>query len=144
MGLKRYIFPNIVEEETAKKTARQGMWASLSIGVITGLAAFILKRYGALIDASLFLIIALGIYRMSRVAAYAGLFLYIVEVAFQFYFTKKIGNIGIISMAIVMFINGIRGTVAYHRFKRKSEEDIELNINGYQKELEEKMKNPFE
>lgn len=143
MGYKKHFLPEIIDEKTAKKTARQGIWASLWVGISITLLALIFKNYLGLVDAVLFFIIAFGIYKMSKFAAYSGLFLYIVEVAANVYSNHKISNLATAIIIIIMFVNGVRGTVAYNKLKKEKSEDIEKNLTDYQKMLEEKINNPF-
>jgi hypothetical protein len=69
-----------------------------------------------LVDVVPFAIIAVGIARMSRVAAVTGLVLYLGPKVLQVVH-GAVGPIGVgISFTLtLLFINGIRGTFAYHR-----------------------------
>ncbi len=74
----------------------------------------------ALVDAAIFGIIAWGIYRMSRVAAVAGLVGYSLEkIYMQATLGSKVGSGLFVAVIIILaFINAVRGTFAYHRMKR--------------------------
>ena len=122
-----WIHPAITDEATAKKAARQGVWAC---GIIAGATLilyfltyadfnpFNLDEY-ALIDISLFTLIGWGIYRMSRVAAISGLLLYALEqvVTWMEFGFKPSVHIVLISMA---FANSIRATFAFQRFSESA------------------------
>jgi hypothetical protein len=122
-------WPEINDTASAKKAAMQGCWSSLIIAVITGAIA-IAAHYGyafilgidiyALIDAALFLIIAVGIWKMSRVAAIAGLILFIIERGLSIAEGGGTSNVIILIFFLLMFINGIRGTFKYHQLQRKA------------------------
>jgi nitrate reductase gamma subunit len=121
--------PTIVTLSDAQSTGRQGTWAACFVTGIMSLVALasILGRLPedfprngwALIDAAIFGLIAWGIYRMSRVAAVAGLVLYIIErIAMHIVMGKsRISGIFITVLFLVMFINAVRGTFAYHRMR---------------------------
>lgn len=69
----------------------------------------------SLVDVALFGVIAIGIWRwLSRVAAVAGLALYLLEQGYQ------IATIGskspVMALLFILFLfHGVRGTFAYHR-----------------------------
>jgi hypothetical protein len=78
----------------------------------------------AFVDAALFGVIAWGIYWMSRVAAIAGLGLYILEQVASVATTDSKHGFGAITIIIILaFVNSVRGTFAYHRL-RKAETEI--------------------
>jgi len=127
-------WPKITDVESAKAASRAGV-AGAGIVVVVTLAFVVwgLLRgspvanigIAALIDAGLFLLIGFGIYRMSRVAAVAGLILYLVEL----WFTLKTGgtsaNVVLPIIIILAFLGGIRGTFGYHKHKRQDGLDAE-------------------
>jgi hypothetical protein len=122
-------FPTIVTLSDAQSTGRHGTWAACFIAGIMSLVALasILGRLPedfprdgwALIDAAIFGLIAWGIYRMSRVAAIAGLILYIIErIAMHVMLGRSyITAIFVTVMFLFAFINAVRGTFAYHRMQ---------------------------
>jgi len=109
----------------AEQASNQGFWAALFCAAVTAVVATValltshaLMGIGPLayIDALLLAIIGWRIRRRSRVFAVIGLALFIVEKIFQFA-TQHQAYFGIF-MAVVLlfaFINGVRGTFAYHR-----------------------------
>ena len=123
----------IVDESSAIKVSRQGFWAaSIIAAFMTVLFLFRITEYpydelgsGLLVRSIVFGATAWEIYRMSRIASVLGL-------VFHFYFNlypsftlwlKSILDLNsaiIIIVLTFMFINGIRGTIAYHKYKRGS------------------------
>lgn len=117
-----WFWPTITGLESAKQSARQGVWASMVVAVVTAGVA-ILSHVGvpildfnleALVDAALFAIVAWGIHKMSRTAAVGGLGLYLIE---RIYMWSNHGPKGFIWVVIItlMYINAIRGTFQYHK-----------------------------
>jgi hypothetical protein len=129
-------FPTIVTLSDAQSTGRQGAWAACFIAGIMSLAALAsffgrlpedFPRDGwALIDAAIFGLIAWGIYRMSRVAAVAGLVLYIIErIAMHIALGKShISGIFVTVLFLFAFINAVRGTFAYHRMRNAEKSSL--------------------
>ncbi|MBW4518560.1 MAG: hypothetical protein KME16_02345 [Scytolyngbya sp. HA4215-MV1] len=122
--------PPIETLSDAQKVARMGTWAAcfvtgmtalLAIASIVGVLPSGVPINGwALIDAGIFGAIAWGIYQMSRVAAVAGLVVYIAErIYMQVAAGAQPGAGLIVSIFITLaFINAVRGTFAYHRMKK--------------------------
>jgi hypothetical protein len=116
---KNWIWPVITDRESAKKAIRQGFWAAILAAILNVTFALVgISGLGALVDATFFAIIAFGIYQMSRAAALIGL---------VYYFFTRIGwwsshwqNLWLAVLITVMFINSIRGTFAYYKFKMAS------------------------
>ena len=119
-------WPRIHDAETARRVARQAFWAAIVVVVITlllvGLAAAGKPVGGvtpiALVDAALFALIALGIRRMSRVAAFAGLLLFGIEKLLMAQ-SMNVGNIVTAAALLFAFANGARATVAFHRLRAR-------------------------
>lgn len=129
-------FPDIDSVATARRVTRQGIIASLVLaGVTTAFAIAatqnalppeLLERdevFNPLlfIDALLYGAIAWGIQRMSRIAAIAGLSIYLLSrVLLQMSgIPTNLFGMAVTTLISVAFINAIRGTFAYHRFKRQ-------------------------
>lgn len=130
-------WPTTFDRETAKKTSRQGFWAAVFVSLFTGVMAWsqpsVFSRV-TLFDAFLFAMIAFGIYRMSRTAAVAGLVLYILEQA-SAWMEHGFKNPVIAILLVFCFINGIRGTFAYHELAKKkdfSKEKVCPSCNAFQ------------
>lgn len=70
--------------------------------------------FGALVDVTMFWIIACGLYRMSRAAAIAGLCLYLIEII-HLWSIYGLLDIPLATIMILLFANSIRGALAYHK-----------------------------
>jgi hypothetical protein len=126
-NLKNWIWPPVDNIESAKQAARQGFWASLVIIGIT-IIFILLSLSGnkildvdlwALTDAAIFALIAFGISRFSRSAAVAGLIVYLLEKIYIWISHGILGNIIIVIILTLAFVNSIRGTFAYHRLLKE-------------------------
>jgi|GEM_PF-2602629 hypothetical protein len=127
-----WIWPKIVDVDSAKKAANQGMYASIFIAGTT-LLLLVLSTQGfnpmnldsyALIDIMIFVIIAWRIYAMSKTAAILGLAFYILEQIFLFNdFGFRMSAIKVI--IVIAFINSIRGTYAFNVLKNYSSQNLE-------------------
>ncbi len=118
----RNLWPDVSDPESARSASRQGMWAAVVVAVVTGVfaaaGALGLNAY-AFIDVVMFLAIAWGIHRVSRVAAVAGLVLFVVERVAIFAQTRQTG--GLLAIALLLaFGNGARGAIAFQRLRRES------------------------
>jgi hypothetical protein len=72
------------------------------------------------VDVVIFLAIAWGIYRLSRIAAVLGLVVYgLGQVLMWIEIGLQIQGIWLLTLIVFGFINGIRGTFAYHRLRRE-------------------------
>jgi hypothetical protein len=80
----------------------------------------------ALVDAAIFGLIAWGIYRMSRVAAIAGLIFYIAErIAMHIILGRSyVSAIFVTALFLFAFINAVRGTFAYHRLQNAEKSSL--------------------
>lgn len=116
---KNRIWPVITDRENAVKAIRQGFWAAILAAILNVIFMLVgTSGLGTLVDATFFAIIAFCIYQMSRVAAIVGV---------VYYFLTRIGwwsshwqNVWLAILITVMFINSIRGTFAYYKFKMAS------------------------
>ncbi|MCY6371303.1 hypothetical protein [Clostridium ganghwense] len=123
------MFKKITDMETAKKTAREGAAVSIIIAIITAVTIIISMNvskiydmdYWAFGDVAVFLIIALGIYKMSRIAAVLGLTIYWLE---QIMMMASHGVKFSVLMIIftIVYIESIRATFAYHKYKKEQRE----------------------
>jgi hypothetical protein len=126
---KNIIWPDITHLDGAKTAACSGLWAACFAAFATaGLALYsefvstlLIFDIWGLLDSVLFAVIAIGIWRMSRIAAIFGLILYLGEQWYQ-WTTDGMGNIVVALLLTLMFVNGVRGTIAFHRFKKPSDE----------------------
>jgi hypothetical protein len=73
------------------------------------------QNRAALIDVLFFLLIGIGIRRMSRAAAIAGLGLYIVEQVYAFAHGRGGWNIILMAIFIALFLGAVRAAFWHHR-----------------------------
>jgi hypothetical protein len=115
----------------AQRIGRQGTWAACFAAGMTSLFALasilgvlpegLAVSAWALADAAVFWTIAWGIYRMSRVAAVAGLVVYILERALAIAASDTKKGFGIVAILMILaFFNAVRGTFAYHRLRKSN------------------------
>ena len=127
-----WIWPKIVDIETAKKAALQGFYASIFIGGSTllllglsyqGFNPLNLDAY-SVIDVLIFAIIAWRVQAMSQTAAIIGLAVYILE---QIYLVNEFGfSMNAMRIIIIFaFVNSIRGTYAFNVFRKYSNQQVE-------------------
>lgn len=119
-----WIWPAITDLATAKKTAHQGFFAASAIAVFT-VGMILLRKYSmlALVDAVLFALIALGIYKTYRIASISGLTLYLIERADAWAtngFPNNGARIVFVIVITLAFVNSIRGTFAYHKLGKSN------------------------
>jgi hypothetical protein len=117
----------IYDEQSARQVTRQGMWAAFFVAIVTGAAAFLagsgiplIKGVGqtAWVDAVVFAALGIGIARMSRLAAAGALLLYIAE---RIWMAPSVGLTPVITIAMISaFVQGVRGTWAFHKFRQQS------------------------
>ncbi len=123
-GRMNHYWPAIPDAAAARKVARQAFWGAVVICLITAVFATLAlyrAREGnvtaySYVDAAAFAVIALGIWKMSRVAAVAGLVLYLIERIVGWTGVQNLGYMFIILAFTLAFVNGVRATFAYHRF----------------------------
>lgn len=115
-------WPQITDIGTARKAAMNGFWIASCCAIATGASScfgwFGVSKNG-IWDAIIFAVIAVGVSRMSRIAAIAGLLLYLFE---RVYTWTQPGAQHYYVMAIpcaLMFINGVRGTLKYHQLRKQ-------------------------
>jgi hypothetical protein len=112
----------ISTKEEARDIARWGSYAAFFIAASTTLLVILRKYawldYSAFLDAFLFLIIGIGIRKMSKIAAIGGLVLYLTEIAWKW---ENVGRtqFGAIQLFwsgifVVAFVQSVRGALAYH------------------------------
>ncbi len=115
-----WIWPDTSDEKSVKEATRQGIWACAWVAGVTAIMAFLNSMsldQSAFIDAFIFAVIGFGIYKYSRTAAIAGLAMYILERIYMWSTTGIKGPVMALIL-ILMFVNSIRGTFAYHKNKK--------------------------
>jgi hypothetical protein len=125
--LGSWVWPHITDADSAKKASRQGYWACAFIVGIT-LLFVVLSLFGkglldvglsALLDVLVFMIIGWGIYKMNRFAAVVGLFFYLFERILT-WAEYGHGGPGTTAIICLMFVNAVRGTFEYHKYRKES------------------------
>jgi hypothetical protein len=122
-----WLWPDVSTQKGAEFGATQAFWAAIGVAVITtSFAVFaifgseIARSLGmdayALVDAAIFAVIAVGIWRRSRVAAWAGLLFYVAERIYM-WMTIGVRSPIVATVFVLAFVGGVRGTMALHRFK---------------------------
>ena len=143
-------WPSVTDKEEAKRTAQQGAGAAVFVTAVTTLLAVlaifgvqigarILPGFSALslIDAGLFAIVAWRIYRMSRAWAVVGLLLYVVERVYAVSVRGSTAGIVVGVVLLLGFVNGVRGTFAYHHLEKKTREALAVSEAYAEKEKEQ-------
>ncbi len=122
-------WPEINSLETAKTAAHQGVWAAVLVAIFNTILILIsitmetantapISAWG-FIDVGIFVAIAIGIYKLSRIAAVIGLSLYLIG---RIVLMISVGGNVASALAILFilaFMNSVRGTFAYHRLRRQ-------------------------
>jgi hypothetical protein len=116
-------WPSIQDQQTARKVARQAFWAAIVVAAITTVFAALAMAgtslggttAGAFVDAAIFALVAIGIWKMSRTAAVAGLAIFALEKILMFQSLQKPGNLFVAIAILFGFANGVRATFAYHK-----------------------------
>jgi hypothetical protein len=129
---KTFFWPAADTEQSAKKLLRYGVVAALFTAGVTALAAawamgaerkaFNYIGAGAFLDVALFLAVAFGIYKGSRIAAVGGLLLFLAEKAYQLQQTGNLQGAWMAVILIVCYVFAIRGTFSLHRLRQQPRE----------------------
>lgn len=117
---RAWIWPRITDADSAKKASKQGYWAC---AFIMGLMLLSFLSHGllsSLFPVLVFIIIGWGIYKMNRFAAVAGILLYLLAVWIAIYLKAKPSPFGIDAIICLMFVNSVRGTLEYHKYRKET------------------------
>jgi hypothetical protein len=125
--LGTWFWPHITDADSAKKASKQGYWAcAFCVGTTLLFVGLGLLGKGvldvdlsALLDVLIFMVIGWGIYKMNRVAAVAGLMFYLFE-RISVWAEYGLGNPGITAIVCLMFVNSVRGTLEYHKYRKET------------------------
>jgi hypothetical protein len=130
-----WFWPRITDADSAKKASRQGYWACALIAgtklllVVLGLlGSGLLSVNLSSLDEVLafitivlaFIIIGWGIYKMNRFAAVAGTLLYLFYIWILIWTKTEPGPFGVESIICLMFVNSVRGTLEYHKYRKET------------------------
>jgi hypothetical protein len=116
------LWPSIQNVDTARAVALNSSYFVFSISGLTAAMALLVDRW-SLVDAAAFGILGFLLRRMSRVAATSALVLFLFERGYEAYVkgwqTTIRGSI-FTTFIILGLAAGVRGTIAFHRYKRRS------------------------
>ncbi|HEY9609785.1 hypothetical protein [Allocoleopsis sp.] len=119
-GTNSWLLPDLTDIESARSAARQGTAVcvliiifSLVIATLSGVTQS--SAFAATV--ALYGLVAFLIYRMSRIGSVMGLIIYLIDRLMIVAKTGISGNLVITILFIFAFINSVRGTFAYHRFR---------------------------
>ncbi len=123
-------WPDVSTLDKAQWASRQAFWAASFCAVVTALLSGLAISGNAfakglhlsawsLLDASTFGVIALGLWKQSRVAATAGLAFYVFEQAYAMMTMQRFGNPIMVVVFTFAFIAGVRGTYARARLLKE-------------------------
>jgi len=124
-----FFWPKITDLPSATAASDLGFWAAVAVATITTVfatIALVANTYilaidaWAYFDAVLFALIAWRIRRRSGAFAVAGLCLFIFEKLIQFSQPEVASSGAVMALLFLLFfINGVRGTFAFHRYSRE-------------------------
>jgi hypothetical protein len=122
---RRWMWPTTATTASARFAVTQAFWAATVCAAGVALLVTLNQltpgggprfpfRLGALLDATAFAAVAIGLSRRSRVAAVCGLGLYLVEEAYVLSQARPFTLLIVVAFTIA-FVNGVRGAFALHR-----------------------------
>jgi len=131
------MWPEIADAPSARAAARLAWQTAFAVAGFTAFAAtveifrlFLGIDPAALLDAALIGVVAWRIQRMSRAWAVVGLVIWLYNMVARFTTLAAEGRplaFGLLGVFIlVAFINGVRGTFAFHRSTRKEPEVLSV------------------
>jgi hypothetical protein len=121
-----WYWQTIEDESSAEHATKAAVGVSGFIAAVTALFAILSIVYHkpifgldgwGLVDALIFALIAWRISKVSRAWAVVGLLIYLLEVGYKLA-TNPSGALGVLTIIFILtYINAIRGTFAYHRYR---------------------------
>lgn len=128
---KKYFWKEVVPKKI-KSNINTGGGVAIFSCILTAVMAIVIEEPFMFIDVVLGLILALGVLMgKSRVCAIGILLYYILgRVSLLMEGMMTSSNVGMIVVFVIAYINGIRGTFAYHKLKKQYIENPEsINVN---------------
>jgi lysylphosphatidylglycerol synthetase-like protein (DUF2156 family) len=134
-----FLLPTIADLKSAQAAGRQGTVMCVLIMVMTTVVTVMAAVapltpgqeagttemiIGAMIVLVIYGTFAVMIYKMSRVAAILALLVYVGDRLFMIAQQGVSGQSVVAILVVFAFINSIRGTFAYHRFRHQRQEAI--------------------
>ena len=121
---KELFWPNLTTEPNAQSACETASMACFVIAGITAILAFAYAISG-LVDSGLFVLIGLGLRKMLRTAALAGLLLYLLEQGVNL---SRGGFPSVLAILIlVILFNAVRASFAYQRMRKAAVAAPEIN-----------------
>ncbi len=121
---KELFWPNLTTEPNAQSACETASIACFVIAGITAILAFAYAISG-LVDSGLFVLIGLGLRKMWRTAALAGLLLYLLEQGVNL---SRGGFPSVLAILIlVILFNAVRASFAYQRMRQAAVAAPEIN-----------------
>jgi hypothetical protein len=124
----RLLWPDIDSAASAKAASRLGVFAAVACCLLAaGAATYALlspqsaadsASASAYIDAGIFALLAVGIWRMWRAAAIIALLLFLVEQLLAALRTHSLIGFVVPILLTLFFISGVRGTIGFNKFAR--------------------------
>jgi hypothetical protein len=118
-------WPDVSDLQKAQKATRYGFWVAVIVATVTAISASLALYLHTsilgvdatgLVDVVLFAAIAFGIDRKSRVAAVAGLVLYVTESAYMLAAGSRSSSSLVLTAIFTLYlVHGVRGTFAYRK-----------------------------
>ncbi len=132
-------WPDVDDSKSAHKACGTAAGMAFFVAIVTGVVSWLQANHKinlfpgidktAYVDVALFILIGVGLCFNSRIAAVAGLLLYIGERIFMIKMTGFHASMGV-SVVIfgLAFVNGVRGAFAWHEQKRLAKGEVALEI----------------
>ena len=127
MGGGSWFWPDVSDLEGAEDASQRGAYISWFVAGLSVIAAIIMMlmvgsfvlafAISAGISLGIYLPIGWGLHEISRTAAVIGLVLYLGDLAFSIYYFGPSLFEGLRIVLLIGFINGVRGTFAYHSLR---------------------------
>ena len=122
--LQSWFWPNVNSRKDALFAINEAFWVLLAVAAFHAVVTFVdfartwepTDNLLGFVDAALLAGIAVGISCKSRIAAVAGLVLYLAGRATQIMVTGHPGGIVLTLLVALALLHGVRGTFAFHRF----------------------------
>ena len=130
-GASSWYWPPVSDITMARSAAEQGVGAALFVTIASLIFAGVVgsdfepvsklgfdpsDSWGIVVGAAVFLAIAGGIHCMSRIAAVLGLVIFLLDRAATIALVgPRVGMVSFALLMLVCFVNGVRGTFAYHQ-----------------------------
>jgi hypothetical protein len=132
-----FLLPTITDLQSAQRLARQGTAVCVLIIIFSSVVAAIATSIDGTFPSQWFIaamliygLIGFLIYRMSRFAAIAGLVMYLSDRLVLLAQQGLSMNVIFTIFFVFAFINSIRGTFAYHRFRRQRTEVLQPSVTS--------------